>query len=258
MFLVLSKIIPVFVYPLGLSLLLLGIAAALRRRAGWTRALCFSAFLLLLLFSSGTVSQLLMRSLEDQCPQPPAESIPQADAIVVLGGGTSRGPAAPGQAPQLSVASDRLLYAARLFREGKAPLILFSGGVAPLVADRPQGSEAESAATLLQEWAVPGQAILLENKSRNTRENALFSRQILQSRGVSHILLVTSAFHMPRASAVFRKLGFQVIPAPANFQTAEDQGLLLRILPSAESLAGSELALKEWLGLLVYRLRGWA
>ena len=127
-----------------------------------------------------------------------------------------------------------------------------------MVADRPQGSEAESAATLLQEWAVPGQAILLENKSRNTRENALFSRQILQSRGASRILLVTSAFHMPRASAVFRKLGFQVIPAPANFQTAEDQGLLLRILPSAESLAGSELALKEWLGLLVYRLRGWA
>jgi uncharacterized SAM-binding protein YcdF (DUF218 family) len=257
MFLLLSKIIPVFVYPLGLSLLLLGVAAALRRRAAWTRALCFSAFLLLFLFSSSTVSQLLLRSLEKQYPQLPMESIPQAEAIVVLGGSTSRSPASPDQAPELDSASDRLLYAARLFRAGKAPLILFSGGAVPFLTSRPGGSEAEAATQLLKEWAVPGQAILLEDKSRNTRENALFSRPILQSRRISLILLVTSASHMPRASAVFRKVGFQVIPAPADFQTGDDEGLLPRILPDAGSLANSELALKEWLGLIVYRLRGW-
>jgi uncharacterized SAM-binding protein YcdF (DUF218 family) len=257
MFLFLSKILPLFVYPFGLSLLLLGIASALRRRAAWTRALCFSALLLLLLFSSGGVSQLLLRSLEDRYPPPPIESIPHAEAIVVLGGGTSNAPAAPGQAPELGDASNRLLYAARLFRAGKAPLILFSGGAVPFLLTWRQGSEAEAAAQLLQEWAVPGQAILLEDKSRNTRENALLSRPILQSRGVTRILLVTSAFHMPRASAVFRKLGFQVIPAPADYRTPEDESPLLLFLPSVDSLAGTDLALKEWLGMLVYRLRGW-
>jgi uncharacterized SAM-binding protein YcdF (DUF218 family) len=258
MFLVLSKIIPIFVYPFGLSLLLLGIASALRRRPGVTRILCFGSFVLLFLFSSGTISQLLLRSLEDQYTQLPVESIPTADVIVVLGGGTSRGPAAPGGAPELTGSADRLFYAARLLHSGKAPLILFSGGAIPFLDSGRLGSEAEAAAQLLRQWAVPGQAILLDAKARNTRENALFSRQILYSRGASHILLVTSAFHMPRASAAFRKLGFQVTPAPADFRTWDDERLLLRFLPDAQSLAESQLALKEWLGLLVYRLRGWA
>jgi uncharacterized SAM-binding protein YcdF (DUF218 family) len=222
-----------------------------------TRVLCFSAFILLLLFSSHPVSQLLLRSLEDQYPQPPVESIPKADAIVVLGGGTSRGPASPGQAPELAQSTDRLFFAARLFCSEKAPLVLFSGGTFSFLGSRPQGSEAKVAAQLLKEWAVPNEAILLEAQSRNTRENALFSRQILQSRGAPHILLVTSAFHMPRASAAFWKLGFQVIPVPADFQPRDDEGLLLSFLPDAQSLAKSELALKEWLGMLVYRLRGW-
>lgn len=256
MFLVLSKIIPVFAYPLGLGLLLLGIASAQRRRVGLTRALCFATFLLLFLFSSPAVSQLLLRSLEDQYPQPPVESIPKADAIVVLGGGTSRGPAA---APELTDTTDRLFFAARLFRSGKAPLIVFSGGTVPFLGSQPKRSEAEGAAQLLEEWAVPGRAILLETRSRNTRENALFTRQMLQGRGGSHnILLVTSASHMPRASAAFRKLGFYVIPAAADFQSEDDEGLLLGFLPDVRSLAKSELALKEWLGLVVYRLRGWA
>ena len=206
MFLILSKIIPVFVYPLGLSLLLLGIASALRRRPGWTRALCFSAFLLLLLFSSGVASELLLHPLEGRYEQVPIASVPAADAIVVLGGGTAIGPAVPGEAPELGNASDRLLYAARLFRAGKAPLVLFSGGNIPFLTPGQQVTEAEPSAQLLKEWGVPGAALLIEDRSRNTRENAVFSRQILQSRGAWRILLVTSAFHMPRASAVFQKV----------------------------------------------------
>lgn len=256
MFLFLSKTLPVFVYPLGLSLLLLAVASALRRRPAWTRALCVSAFFLLFLFSVGAVSQRLMRSLESQYLQVPLQSVPRAQAIVVLGGGTSVDPEIPGEPPQLGGASDRLLYAARLFRAGKAPFILFSGGAVPLVTSRSE-PEGDAAVRLLEEWAVPGQAILLEQRSRNTRENALFSRQILDPRGVSRILLVTSAFHMPRASAVFRKLGFQVIPAPTDFQAKDEDGALPHILPDAGSLAESQLALKEWLGFLVYRLRGW-
>jgi uncharacterized SAM-binding protein YcdF (DUF218 family) len=255
---VVSKIISFFVSPLGLSLLLLGIAAALRRQAGWTRALCFGAFLLLFLFSSGTVSQLLLRSLEDQYHMLPLDSIPRAEAIVVLGGGTSNDQTIPGELDGISIGSaNRLLYAARLFRAGKAPLILFSGGVPLLRRSLSQGSEAQAAVQLLKEWEVPGQAILLEDRSRSTRESALLSRQILQSRGISRILLVTSAYHMPRAAPVFRKLGFQVIPAPPDVQTADGGALSRLFLPDPESLAKSASALREWLDFFVYRLRGW-
>jgi uncharacterized SAM-binding protein YcdF (DUF218 family) len=257
MFILLSKFIPAFVYPLSLSLVLLGIASVLGRRSGWMRALCLGAFLLLLLFSNGAVSNLLLHSLEEQYLQLPIDSVPHAGAIVVLGGGTSSGPARPGQPPELNGASDRLLYAARLFRAGKAPLVLFSGGTVRLLDSRFRESEAKAAGQLLKEWEVPGQVILLENKSRNTRENALFSRVILQRRGISCILLVTSAFHMPRASAAFRNVGFEVTPAPADFQTRDEEGPVLRFFPAPQSLTQSDLALKEWMGLFVYRMRGW-
>jgi uncharacterized SAM-binding protein YcdF (DUF218 family) len=257
MFLLLSKILPVFVYPFGLSLVLLAVAASLRRRAGWTRALCFAAFVLLFVFGSGSVAQLLVRSLENRYRRVPIESVPQAQAIVVLGGGTSVPPINPGGLPQLGGSSDRLLYAARLFRAGKAPLILFSGGGVPFEQSAQARSEAESGLLLLQEWGVPANAILLEDKSRNTRENAVLSRAILRDRGISRILLVTSAWHMPRASAVFGKVGFQAIPAPADFQTADSLGVLPLLIPGPDALAESETVLKEWLGLFVYRLRGW-
>jgi uncharacterized SAM-binding protein YcdF (DUF218 family) len=111
---------------------------------------------------------------------------------------------------------------------------------------------------LLQEWGVPSDAILLEDRSRNTRQNALFSYQILQARSIRHILLVTSATHMPRATAVFRKVGFEVTPAPADFQTGWSvPGNSSDWLPQAKFFAYSELAIREWTGILVYRMRGW-
>ena len=99
MFILLNKFIPAFVYPLSLSLVLLGIASVLGRRSGWMRALCLGAFLLLLLFSNGAVSNLLLHSLEEQYPPVPIESVSHADAIVVLRSGTSSGPGGPGQLP---------------------------------------------------------------------------------------------------------------------------------------------------------------
>ena len=112
---------------------------------------------------------------------------------------------------------------------------------------------------LLREWGVPQEAIVVEDRSLNTRENALFSLRILAARNIRRILLVTSASHMPRAAAAFRKAGFEVTPAPADFQTGWDPlDVPLEWWPNAHSLAYSDIALKEWLGLVLYRLRGWA
>jgi uncharacterized SAM-binding protein YcdF (DUF218 family) len=112
---------------------------------------------------------------------------------------------------------------------------------------------------LMQEWGVPAEAILVEDRSLNTRENALFSFELLRARQIRRILLVTSATHMPRAAAVFRKAGFEVIPAPADFVTGwTSLDLPLDWWPGADALEKSDQAIKEWLGLWIYRLRGWA
>jgi len=246
MFLFLSKLIPPFLYPLGLSVLLLAAASVLRGRPRLRRGLCVACFLLLSTFSSNAVGVLLVSSLENQYPGRAIDALPKADAIVVLGGGTDQ-----------PVGRERLVEAAGLFRAGKAPLVLFSGGNLSAFRTDRKPFEAEAARQQLQGLGVPEGAIQLETRSRNTRENGVFSRQALP--GITHILLVTSAFHMPRAAAVFQKAGFRVSAAPADFWWGpDDQDAVLRWLPDPESLVRSQFALKEWLGILVYRMRGWA
>jgi uncharacterized SAM-binding protein YcdF (DUF218 family) len=111
---------------------------------------------------------------------------------------------------------------------------------------------------LLVEWGIPDAAIQVEGGSINTRENALFSHQLLARRGIGRIILVTSAIHMPRAAAAFRKAGFDVVAAPADFQTGwGESSAMFRWIPTAGALGGSSRAIREWLGLSVYRLRGW-
>ena len=118
--------------------------------------------------------------------------------------------------------------------------------------------------TLLEFMGIPSSAILLEDQSRNTSENASFSAPLLRERNAQEILLVTSASHMPRAAALFKAQGFQVIPAPTDFIVADrdwealSQGSLasklLNLFPSASSLNLTTNALKEYLGLLALRL----
>ena len=132
-------------------------------------------------------------------------------------------------------------------------------------------SPAGEMAELLSLLDVPSDALILETESRNTYENALFTRQILEEEGVNRIILVTSAMHMPRSVALFEKQGFDVLPAPADFgvtQDASDEkksgftwseipGLIVDLIPSASNLATTTNVLKEYLGMMIYRIRGW-
>ncbi|HXF63551.1 MAG TPA: YdcF family protein [Caldilineaceae bacterium] len=261
MFLFLSKLLPLFIYPLGLASLLL-VAALVVRRPRWQRGLAAAALALLLLFSNQPVAHLLVRSLEWRYL--PAGELPQAEAIVLLGGGT-RPALPPRPASEMNEAGDRMVYAAQLYQAGKAPLVVVSGGFIEFLGSTVP--EAEAMQQLLERLGVPGEAILQEDRSRNTYENAVFVRELLDERGIRRILLVTSALHMPRSVSIFERQGFEVIPAPADFLvtwTPEGQGAdvgvggrLLALLPSAESLELSTRALKEYIGTVVYRLRGW-
>jgi uncharacterized SAM-binding protein YcdF (DUF218 family) len=159
--------------------------------------------------------------------------------------------------PRLGSGANRALQAVRLYRAGRVHFILISAG--NLSWHQARVPEAQHIAYLLKEWGVPNDALIIEGQSRNTYENALRSKPIWDARGFRSGLLVTSAFHMPRALAVFRHVGFAVEPAAADFHGGPVlEGGPLAFLPDAAALAASSLALKEWLGLLVYRLRGWA
>ena len=264
MFIFLSKLLPIFVYPVGLTCIFILLAAALPQRHRWRRRLMGLAFLLLWLSSSSLVAAPLVRSLEWRY-LPPTD-VPPAEVIVVLGGGTKTADY-PRQIVELSEAGDRTLYAAHLYHQGKADHILLSGGnvFTDTLTNAPP--EAEDMLAIMQMLNVPEEAIWLETESRNSYENALYSHTLLQNKGIHTILLVTSAIHMPRAVALFEKQGFTVIPLPTDFVVTQ-QGWeaitrptflaqLGNVLPTVENLQLTTWAMKEYVGTAVYRLQGW-
>jgi len=259
MFLALSKFLPLFAYPLGLALLLL-VLALLFRWPKWRRLAILAALVVLFLGSNRWTAITLARSLEWQYLPP--DDIPSAQAIVLLGG-ASQSAQAPRPIVEINDAGDRILYAAYLYQQGKAAHILASGGQIDWLSSG--NSPAEDMSFLLQLMDVPASALWLEERSRNTYENALFSRQMLAPRGIDRIILVTSAMHMPRAVKLFEHQGFDVIPAPVDFNAtfpSPDQPpslgtMLLDLIPSVDNLELTSRVMKECFGLIVYRLRGW-
>lgn len=256
MFFYLSKILSAFLDPLFLTLVILAGAFLVRGRRVAAWGLVVGAVLFAGALGSDGVSHRMAASIEHQYPDHGIQALPQAQAIVVLGG-SMHIPEGEHAASAILDPSDRLLVALRLYRAGKAALVVCSGGNSPLGAEQGKEPEAEAMAGLLAEWGVPGNAILTETRSIDTHENAAMTYALLESRGMRRILLVTSALHMPRAAAVFRKAGFDVIPAPADFRTGWG-GNALDWIPSAGHMVSAEAALHEWVALWVYRWRGWA
>ena len=261
MFIFASKILPLLIYPLGLALILIVCAVLVRRRVLRTVFLV-TALLILWIASTRWAAVFLVRSLEWQF-HPPAQSI-TADAIVVLGGST-RSDDPPRPLIEISESGDRILYAAWLYNEGRAPLIITTGGgIDWRSVGRP---EADLMRDQLLMLGVAPEHILVEPDSRNTYENALNTRSLLADKGVDNILLVTSALHMPRSIQLFRQQGFDVTPAPTDYLVSQaDWSFLfhpdprtqvLYLLPDAENLHWTSLALKEYLGTFIYSLRGW-
>ncbi|WP_456447439.1 YdcF family protein [Thiolapillus sp.] len=240
-----TKILPLLVYPLGLSILLLFGALLWHRRKIVAVGFTAAALVILWVAAMPRFSDWIISTLEAEWPPATAESAPQADAIVLLGGMT-RG-MVPGMGfPDLSGSADRLFHAAALYRAGKAPVLLLTGGNA-------EGYEAEAVSMqrMLKFLGIPPDAMLLETQSRNTRQNAVYSAAILNARHARRILLVTSACHMRRAKQAFERQGFAVFPAATDYQVVEAPHTLLGWLPSARSLSQTTRALKEYLGLLV-------
>ena len=261
-FLFLSKLLPLFIYPLGLSCILLLVAffMALRRSRLATIPIALS-FLILAIAGNPRFSDALIKSLEWQ--NTATQNLPTADAIVVLGGAT-RGVSPPRVMPDLNEHGDRIIYAAKLYKEGKAPLIVLSGGRIKWFGK--EDSEAIDMAKILELMGVPPEAIIKEGKSLNTHENAVFTKKILEEKGIKKVLLVTSAFHTPRSLKIFARQGIDVIPAPTDFMISEQDTIrhdystesqILSYIPSARSIHFTTQMIKEYIGTFIYRLRGW-
>ena len=262
MFLYLSKLIPPLIYPLGLACVLMVVAlVTLWKRPRVASVAITLALILLLVGGNSWTSRYLVRSLEWQYL--PSSELPSTDAIVVLGGAT-RSVGFPRQTVEVNEAGDRLLYAASLYQQGKAPLIVLSGGMIEWLGFG--SAESMAMASILQQIGVPASAIIEERLSRNTYENVVNVKKILSERGIDQVLLVTSAMHMPRSLLIFKHLGIAAIPAPTDFLvniydlqilSSTRHGWLLYLLPNANNLEQFSSALKEYFGLVVYRLRGW-
>jgi uncharacterized SAM-binding protein YcdF (DUF218 family) len=177
--------------------------------------------------------------------------------VIILLGGATNPALPPRQDPDLNEHADRLMHAADLYKAGKARLIIASGGSwrYPSI----NRSEAEDMRDVLMRFGVPGDAILVEGKSRDTNENAAFSAELMRQQHLATALLVTSGAHMPRSMAVFRRAG---INATASATDIIDAGSVdwpaLDWLPSPVSLVQTSEALRELIGNVYYKLRGWA
>lgn len=263
MFLFLSKLLPLFLYPLGLICILLLIALVLLwRKPRWAALPITLALIVVLVSSNAWVSDWLVRSLEFQ--NLPPKELPTVDAIVVLGGCTK--PMVPPR-PWVDVAdeADRVLHAANLYKAGKAPKIILSGGRVDWQGNNPV-PESEDMAVLLRAMGIPDTALIQEPTSRNTHENGVNVKQIVETQKIRRMLLVTSALHMPRSLRIFQKLGMDVVAAPTDYWIVENerneyqaspQAFTLSLLPEAERLRLTTRALKEYVGIVVYWLRGW-
>jgi uncharacterized SAM-binding protein YcdF (DUF218 family) len=252
----LYKLLPIFFLPLGFTILMIWWGLFSKRHF-----FILAASILLFISSTPLFSNFMMRSSEGWAERIHAVDAQQADAIVVLSGGRLVAPGVEG-ASEWSDA-DRFYGGVELFQAGKAPLLVFTGGWAPWEPNAKL--EGDILIKYAEALGVSKANLLTTAKVVNTAEEAravseLLENQInktLKANGHFKILLVTSAFHMPRAQRLFELENLQVIPFPVDFKvSASHEFNILDLLPSAASLGLSELAFREFYGRFFYWLKG--
>ena len=235
-----NKVVGAFLNPLGIGLLLMLFAIILARlkRYRLFRMCGLISIVWLWFWSTGVAGRMIGLSLEREFPPQPAETMPQADAIVVLGGGAGLNTNACPYA-ELEQAADRAWHGARLYRAGKAPRVFVTG---------------EADARFMVDLGVPRTAIAVNDKARNTEEEA----KLFAGRGVKSVLLVTSAWHMRRAKLMYERYaaGVEVISAAADYESTMlfDKQLEFRdFIPDPAALAFNAYMFKEWIAYWGYR-----
>jgi uncharacterized SAM-binding protein YcdF (DUF218 family) len=212
---------------------------------------------LLLAVSSPLVARPLLGNLEAWHAQPPPSTDERYEAIVVLGGGVLEQGTLRPAADLSSYSKNRVTCGVDLYEQGYAPKLVFSGGNGHAFKDGPK--DALEMTRWAQRLGVSKDVIVVEDLSRTTYENAAETKRLL---GPVSIVLVTSASHLPRATALFRKQGFLVTPMPCDFFVQNRPEDTLRqldpfdILPSVQAIEQTTGAVSEWTGMAIYWLTG--
>lgn len=258
MFFYASKVLTFVLQPSTLLLLFIAFGLTLlrwphRRRTG-TRLIALGAAGY---FVAGILplSNLLILPLEQRFAAVPPPAADAKIAGIILLGGFEDGWVSKGRGGlALNEAAERLTEGVRLAIKHPEAKIVFTGGVGGLISG---GTDAATPiGQLLQDWGIPPERIVLEKTSRNTLENAIFTRDLVSPAPDDRWLLVTSAYHMPRAMGVFRHAGFNVEPYPVDYRTHGTQDLKRLFETVGDGVKRTDSVVKEWVGLLAYRLAG--
>jgi uncharacterized SAM-binding protein YcdF (DUF218 family) len=238
-------------------LLILGLTGAIlsftRRAARFGRGLAALAILLLAVAGLSPLGALLLQPLENRFPLPPAD-MPAPTGIIVLGGAIDPDVTLARGVPTLLPSGARVLGGAALAERYPNARLIFTGGASDLVG---KGlAEAPIAKKLWLSLGINADRITLEEESRNTWENAVFTQALVHPKPGETWLLVTSAWHMPRSMGIFNKIGFKVTPYPVDYRTLPDSRNLILPRLAPQELTMLADAIHEWVGLAAYHLAG--
>jgi len=251
----LSKIVWAFLQPSALIAIVLVagfLLAARGKRAGLPVLFCGIALYLIAGFSP--LANWLLVPLEDRAEIGVAEPVDGASGIIVLGGAAS-GARESGRVI-LNDAADRMIEAVRLAQQHPTLPVIFSGGSNDFFPNSLHEPEAELARRFFEDFKITPPRLRLEDRSRNTFENAVFTAGLVQPQRDQRWVLVTSAFHMPRARALFEAQGFRIVPRPGDFRTRGPQDYWQIFEKPSDGLRRLDMAAKEWVGLWISWLRG--
>jgi len=263
-FFLLSKVLDIFLCPYTWGVLLLAAAIPLRtdrrparrRRVARRRRLFGLAGLSVLVVSGASpLSSAIMWRLE-HTTEPTYRADVTYDAVVLLGGLVDEEATAETGMPSYNDSVERMIVSHRLLQEGKARFVIVSAATNPRF---PEAGEAAVIARQLEAWGIAPDRILVEDKALNTRENALYARDLARTRGLSHVVIITSAFHMARAAACFAAVGMPVDTLAVDYRAHRQSGRALTDwIPRVDGLSDMSGTLHEVFGRLVYRVRGYS
>jgi uncharacterized SAM-binding protein YcdF (DUF218 family) len=255
LFFVLSKTIGIMLLPVNL-LIAAGVIGAIlmATRFAWLgRRLVLASVLLLAVCGLSPLGDWVLYPLESRFPAwDAARGMP--DGIVVLGGSIDPEVSAAHGVAVVRGAADRLIAAAALARRYPNARIIFTGGSPNLISKDVR--EADYAVQIFESLGVPKERVTIERRSRNTVENAEFSKAIAAPKSGERWLLVTSAYHMPRSVGVFRKAGFPVEPYPVDWRLGGREDLVNPHILAADGLTTIDVGVREWMGLVAYWISG--
>ncbi|MBR1120590.1 YdcF family protein [Bradyrhizobium lablabi] len=251
----LSKTVGYLVLPSNflICLGLLGAILLITRYAGLGRKLLVLALVGLAICAYSPLANFVLYPLEQRFPKWDSTR-GDPDGIIVLGGALDADLSAAHGVPVISGAADRIIGAVTLAHRYPNARLIYSGGSPNLISN--DAKEADYATALFQGLGIPKTRLVMERQSRNTRENAEFSRQLAMPKPGERWLLVTSAYHMPRSIGLFRKAGFPVQAYPVDWRVGTREDLFKYYVVANDGLQLIDIGVREWFGLIAYRISG--